>query len=312
LRTLVDKEVVSRVGARWRPLDVLCVVSLLALVVALCAGGASASSKAGADQGYSDPVGDAGVGTDITNLSVSNDAGGTIVFQVQSASPVVSNHAIAIFIDADRNPATGSGGDDYWFFNGPLAGRAFFAWNGSAFVQQSPASFTASVPAANLNEFRIGEADLGGTRSFFFAAISVSIDPPDVNFWDIAPNTGEFAYTLSGETPPAPTPPPKPIPVKPVIGAAAAAPTKPAAGKRAVVTFPVTRSDTGAPMLTGKMTSAPTIAGKAVAHVDAFKGGMARVSLMVPASATRKQLKVKVTIKLGAQSSTRTATYRIT
>ena len=67
----------------------VCVVAALMAVVVLSVGGALASSRTAADQSYTDPAGDGGVGTDITNLTVRNDANGVISFQVQSASPVV-------------------------------------------------------------------------------------------------------------------------------------------------------------------------------------------------------------------------------
>ena len=86
------------------------------------------SASAVADQSYTDPGGDAGVGTDIVGATVRNDiSSGTITIQVASANPIVANHAVAIFIDADRNLSTGDQGDDYWMYGGPATGIAFFA-----------------------------------------------------------------------------------------------------------------------------------------------------------------------------------------
>jgi hypothetical protein len=176
------------------------------------------AGSAGADQSYTDPTGDAGAGTDIVALTVRNDAAGNISIQVASASPIVANHAIAIFIDADRNASTGSSsGDEYWMYGGPDVGIAFFVWNGSQFVQTSPASFRAGAAATNVNDFRINRADLGNTSGFNFDAISISIDGSNINFWDHAPNSGSYSYVLASPPPPPPTTTTTPKPKPPTI-----------------------------------------------------------------------------------------------
>ena len=177
------------------------------------------AGSAGADQSYSDPQGDAGVGTDIVTVTVRNDSAGNLAFQVASASPIVPNHAIAIFINADRNTGTGDPpfGDDYVMFGGPATGVLFGVWNGSQFALATPPSYRVGAATSNITDFRISKADLGNTSGFNFAAISVSIDPPDPNlhFWDYAPNSGEFSYTLTTPQPPPPPPPPPPTTTTP-------------------------------------------------------------------------------------------------
>ena len=93
-------------------------------------------------------------------------------------------------------------------------------------------------------------------------------------------------------------------PVKPVIGKPVAVPPQPLAGKPFAVSFKVTRSDTRAPLMQGKMTLDPAIAGKAIRHAESFRGGTARVSLIVPVDASGKLLKVRLTIKAPEGSST--------
>ena len=99
--------------------------------------------------------------------------------------------------------------------------------------------------------------------------------------------------------------------VKPVIGKPTAAPALPRAGQRFAVSFKVTRSDTGAPLIRGRMVCDPSVAGQVLRHVESFKNGTARLSFVVPASATGKLLKVKVTIKTAGQSATSVATFRV-
>jgi hypothetical protein len=98
---------------------------------------------------------------------------------------------------------------------------------------------------------------------------------------------------------------------KPVIGKPVAVPAEPVAGKLFTVTFRVTRSDTGAPLARGTMICAPSVAGRTIPHTESFKRGTARLSLVVPASAAGKALKVKVTIKSGRQSATTVASFRV-
>lgn len=300
-----------RVRLAW---IVACLVAAVSLVAATTVGDAAATPRAAADQSYADPGGDAGAGTDIIAVTVRNDpASGAIAIQVASASPIVANHAVAIFIDADRNQSTGSDGDDYWMFGGPMTGVAFFAWNGSSFVRASPPSFSVGAVGANASEFRFNRADIGNVAGFNFAAVSISIDSSSVKFWDVAPDRGYYSYELAAPPPPPPPPAPAPPPVvvKPVIGTPVIAPTVPVAGKRLTVTFAVTRSDDGQPLTSGTMVCDPSVAGKVIAHAESFKSGTARLSFLVPKTAKGKLLKVKLTIKTETQSATRIATFRV-
>lgn len=165
------------------------------LFVALLAGLITVMT-AGAEQSYTDPNGDAGAGTDITTITVRNDQSGLISMQVASASPIVGNHAIAVFIDADKNQATGEGGDEAWMYGGPLVGASFFNCSGGSCAPTNPASFSAGPAGPNVTEFRFNRADIGNVSSFNFYAVSISIDPPNIQFWDDAPDSGYFTYDL--------------------------------------------------------------------------------------------------------------------
>lgn len=301
---------------------VLCSVFALALVAGLSIGGAGASPTSRADQSYTDPVGDAGSGTDITNMTVRNDpATGAITIQVASANPVVANHAIAIFVDSDRNQATGDEGDDYWMFGGPLVGAAFYAWNGSTYLRAAGSTFSAGQVASNISEFRFNRSDIGNVSGFNFAVASISIDGSSINFWDAAPNSGYYSYDLVTAAPPPPTttttvtptpaPPAPAAVVKPVIGAPVAVPVRALAGMRMTVVFPVTRSDNGKPLMSGTMVCDPSVAGKVITHAESFKAGKAQLSFVVPKAAKGKVLTVKLTIIAGTQAAKRVATFPV-
>jgi hypothetical protein len=59
------------------------------------------------------------------------------------------------------------------------------------------------------------------------------------------------------------------------------------------------------------MTSATSAGGKAIAHKQSFRGGSARVSLVVPVIANGKPLRITVTIRSGGQSATKTVVYPV-
>jgi hypothetical protein len=284
---------------------------LLALLLLVALG---ITPSAGADQSYTDPSGDGGPGTDITNVTVRNDVNtGMITIQLGSASPIVANHAIAVFIDADRNQATGDQGDEYWMFGGPLVGAAFFAWNGSDWIEPNAATFSARAAASNVTEFLFNKADIGNVSGFNFASASISLDVSGgslaINFWDAAPDRGYWSYDLATPPPPPAPPAPAPAAVKPVIGAPVA--TMAVAGKPMTVTFPVTRSDNGAPLLKGAMTCDPSVSGKALAHRESFAAGKAKLVFTVPKTAKGKLLKVKLTISSSGLAATKVATFKV-
>jgi hypothetical protein len=99
--------------------------------------------------------------------------------------------------------------------------------------------------------------------------------------------------------------------VKPVVGKPTTSPVQPMAGKRLVVTLPVTRSDNGAALTTGTMICNPSVKGQLMKHAESFANGIVRLSLVVPKTA-RGMLKVKVTITtVDGLATTRVATFRI-
>jgi hypothetical protein len=100
-------------------------------------------------------------------------------------------------------------------------------------------------------------------------------------------------------------------PAKPVIGAATAVPAKPQATKPFTISFKVRSSTTHKPLTTGLMASTASAGGRAIAHKQSFRGGTARVSLVVPVAANGKPLRVTVTIRSGGQSATKTVTYPV-
>jgi len=115
------------------------------------------------------------------------------------------------------------------------------------------------------------------------------------------------------------TPAPTPTPVtqvvaavvKPVIAKPTTTPAKPVAGKTFTVKFNVTRSDTGAKLLLGKMICDPSVKGKVIKHFEQFKDGVATMRFTIPTSAKGKVLKVHLTIEAGTEFATRNLGFRV-
>jgi hypothetical protein len=99
--------------------------------------------------------------------------------------------------------------------------------------------------------------------------------------------------------------------VRPVLGKPVAVPARPVAGRRFTVSLPVTRSDTGGPLLTGRMECVPSVAGKPIKHADSFRGGKVKLSLVVPETAKGKALKLKLTVDASGGAVGRTYSYTV-
>jgi hypothetical protein len=309
---------------------------VLVLVLAVGAGGAGASTS------YPNPPGVVVTGIpDITGVTVS-DVGGRISFEIDgagwdnffmAANPLSEYHVLDVQIDADRSSATGDpdlndrpplghAGFDYALElakgpNDPSLGAdlSILQWGGTSWQTVFPTKTNPTdTVTSNSLTIEVGNADLGKTTGFTFAVGDYKLDGSGntVLTTDRAPDTGVWDYTLtSTPTTPVTTTPAPAAPVKPVIGAPTTTPGKAVAGRRFTVSFPVTRSDSGAPLTNGKMVCDPSVNGKLIPHAESFTGGTAKLAFTIPKTAKGEHLKVKVTIKLGSRSATKIATFKV-
>ena len=125
----------------------------------------------------------------------------------------------------------------------------------------------------------------------------------------------EVATTASPAAPATATAPPAErttaLVVRPVLGKPLPSPTKPVAGRRFTFKLAVTRSDTGKAFVGGRMDCSPTVSGKQLAHSDSFKHGTAQLSLVVPATAKGKVLRVRIAIVSSGRTVDHTYAYGI-
>jgi hypothetical protein len=289
-----------------------------ALLITFAAALASACvlTSALAGSSFADPAGDAtGNAPDITAVQVSNDNGGQILFQVSVAN-LTPESMVLVPIDIDKNAATGDGGDEYaleWNSSATGNGWTVERWDGAKWVHPDSHPTVRGAQTPTGVELSVNASELGGTTSFAFSVWSMRWVADAVVGRDLAPDgLAKWTYDLAKPTPPpAPMPTPVPTVVKPVFGRTTMVPAKVVAGKNVVFTLAVKRSDTGAPLTTGKMMCDPFYTGIVIKHAESFKGGTARLAFTVPKAAKGKTLKVKVTIVNGKQSATKVVAYKV-
>ena len=282
---------------------------------ALASGFVLASALAGSS--FTDAAGDAtGNAPDITAVQVSNDNGGQILFDV-TVSNLTPESALFLPIDIDKNATTGDNGDEYaleWYSSATAAdnGWTIERWDGTNWVHpDSHPTMRGSLTATGV-EFSINASDLGGTSGFAIYVGTARYAADEMVGFDRAPDgVAKWTYDLTKPTSPPATANPAPTVVKPVFGAILTIPAKPVAGKRFTYGIKVTRSDTGAPLTKGTMVCDPSIAGRVLPHAEQFKQGVAAMTFLVPRTAKGRQLRIKVKIVSGNQSTTKVVTYKV-
>ena len=286
--------------------------SLLRWMTATAAFAAAAvlAAAAGANSGtFTDPAGDAGGAPDITTVAVNDSASGLLQFSATVTGLSVNTPTtFGLLLDTDRNVATGmTGGFEYAVFLMHDADGGVYSlmhWTGTTLQNLNSPSLALSV-SGDAYTFSIAKAELGSPTSFNWGVLAAATDSQgNITAMDRAPDGGNWIYELSAATPPT-------VVVQPVIGVPATVPAKPKAGKQFTVSFPVTRSDNGAPLTTGTMICDPSVNGKVITHRESFVNGNARLAFTIPKTAKSKTLKVQVTIKVGGKSAHRVVTYHV-
>ena len=254
-----------------------------------------------AESSYSDPAGDAGSVPDITAVAVSNTDEGVLTFRV--SANMAPNTVLFANLDTDANPSTGSYGIDRTLGFGVMPSGAVlslvFDSNGTVL----PGVAVPATLASGVLQFTFPKETFAVDQMFGFWLRTASLDEANTSY-DDAPDVGFWAYVL---TKPAPPPP---AVVKPVIGKPVTT-SAPIAGKRFTVSFPVTRSDSGAPMTGAAIACTTTVAGKVVPHRHAFSGGSVRATLVIPKAAKGKQLMVTLTLTTQNQTATKVVTLMV-
>jgi len=107
------------------------------------------------------------------------------------------------------------------------------------------------------------------------------------------------------------TPLPPPPPVIPVIAPGTVAPIVLVSGKKASVSFAVTRSDNNEILTDGTMLGTVTVAKKSIASVQVFANGVAKLSFVLPKKMKGKMVAAKITVTTADGSASKGATFKI-
>jgi hypothetical protein len=176
-------------GSTWRALAIVGVAALVFAGVALAANNRS----------FSDAGGDASGSPDLTNVAVSNDDAGviTVKLTVSNRPALASNEGVAIGIDTDQNPDTGSvfyGAEWELDLEGTSA-TVYQATSAGDYSQvTAPASYQASM-SGGVATFTFKASDFGITSGFNLHAIGF-----DNNWLDAAPDIRTVNYQLASST----------------------------------------------------------------------------------------------------------------
>lgn len=248
---------------------------------------------------YTDSSGENAAAPDITTIVASNNDAGVISFRINipNRAALTVDMLIAMEIDSDNNPATGSpDGTDYAIEL--LQGEVFlFKWDGENFTRRA-----GDPPATSLifsyqggATITISAAELGNTKNLRFNTIVIAgltTDPVtgDLDFTnataDVAPAVDAGLYTYE---------------VK--IGRAtlnvrnfSTAPARPLAGKSFALRLQAARSDTGALVQGGRVTCVGRIGSARLAGTGRFVGRQAVCTFRIPAAAKGKTFRGTITI----------------
>jgi hypothetical protein len=210
--------------------------------------------------------------------------------------------------------AGGQASSSVWLGNlGPVVSSSVKA----GYTLTGKVQWTVTAPGAETIAFLVN-----GARAGVQGADASGVSTFVLDTTTLADGSNDLALTVTWNDGRAPTTvqigsvtvangPPPPVVVKPLIGKPRTTPMRPVAGQRLLVTFAVTRSDNHRPLTQGRMLCAASVRGKAIAHAQSFVNGKARLAVKIPKTAKHKLLRVRVTIRLGDQSTTRIATFLV-
>jgi hypothetical protein len=158
-------------------------------------------ASAGAAGSYRDPTGDNNGAPDISNVAVTNDAAGTITFDIGIVNlPSPADVQTYLFLDTDQNGATGApglAGAEYVFVvDESDESYNFYRWNGSEWADDIPYS-TVRVSSGQTNvHIVVNKSELGGAGAFNFWVGTMAGEAGDE-----APDDGTWSYSLAAGHP---------------------------------------------------------------------------------------------------------------
>jgi len=265
--------------------------------------GMSASDGTGT---FTDPSGDGKGAGDITAVSLTSDATGSVQMSVTvpglAAIDGAQNPEVDVFFDTDKNGATGSpGGNEYTLFYWRTAddwGWDLDKWNGTKY-EEAPASQTLLFSrSGDTLSWRFSDKSDIVTSGFNFYVISGLFDASgNPTAEDVAPDGGSWSFDAGSAV------------IRPALGKPLAVPAHPTHGKLFSLSFPVTRTDTGDALQGGTLSTSTMIGGKSVPKNASLANATAQVAVHIPTRAKGKTLVVKVTVTANGMTATKTVSF---
>jgi len=242
---------------------------------------------------------------DITSIVVANNDAGRITFTVNGLPRLVEGMLVAIEIDSDNNPATGSQdelsrGADYAIEL--VQGNAnLFRWDGTSFTRRSNDPPQSTLVFQELS-ISINAAELGSTSRFNFGVSVVTGITTDQsgNFdfsnaqADFAPDLGHGFWNYSVRL----------APLR--LLARSFSITRPVrAGRSLTARLVATRSDTGAVVSGGRVVCTAVVGGRRIAGRGRFVGREARCVWRIPANARGSRISGSIAVVFEGRRVTR-------
>ena len=174
----------------------------MATVAAAAAFAGTAGAVTAPPTTYTDPTGDSGTAADISTLSATNDDHGLYTLTIGFATPYTGTDDIAVFVDSDKNSATGDptfAGADYLLLDDYGSHTYDLAsWQNNDWGEASHPTMGVVVASDNMSvTFTINKSDLGNSTGFNFFVVTTDGQSSDTGHYDDAPSgTGLFAYDL--------------------------------------------------------------------------------------------------------------------
>lgn len=205
-----------------------------------------------------------------------------------------------MLLDTDNNDATGSPtGNEYMLLGQDDPSTPNYWWGVAAWT---PRGWGQLTDRSGIEFRQDGDVlswafarGMVGMNRFGVYAVAALWSGDTVVASDRAPDSSDWLYDISGPTRTTTTV------VKPLIAEPVTIRARARARKRLTVSVRVTSTaQRSKPLTRASLSASPSVAGRVVGHSQSFKGGVARISFVVPRTAKGKS--VKLVVKINARS----------
>ena len=250
---------------------------------------------------FDDQTGDSGSAPDLNRIDVANDvlARRVVVWiETSNRTELRSTDVYTLFLDTDRNPATGSpgaGADHAVTVDGAARRVVLLRWTGSAFEPgESPSLAAEYVVSERALRISIVAADIGGTQGFNFF-VSARAGGQE----DLAPNAPQlWSYTLTFE--------------RLRLRASRIVLSRARAGRLFVAGLLAVRSDLNETVAQGRVTCSLRVGSKRLRTVARrFVDDVATCGWRLPRTAAGKRVRGTITVRFAGARATRSFTTRV-